>query len=194
MSERTLQRVVRRETHSPRTAAMVVAVLLVALVLLYLGVEIVLGLLAQPALLIAPADALGALGAAPTAQPSAAVIAAGVVAVLIGLVLVVLALTPGRLPRHVMDLGDHAVVVDNGVVAACLAQRLSDEAGIARDRITVGVAHRVVDVRVTPDAGLTVDAAQLRAIADEEMAGYHLTPAVKTVVKIGRPKEQELQR
>jgi len=193
MSDRVLTRVVRRETHSPRTVAMAVAVVLVILALAYAGVEIVLGLLSQPPLLIAPADGLAQLADVP-GQPSGAVIGIGALLAVIGLVFLVLALAPGRLSKHRMDIGDRAVVVDNGVLAASLAQRISDEAGIPRDHITVGVAHRVVDVVITPDAGLPIDASRVRLIADEEMAGYRLTPPVKTVVKIAPPKEQELSR
>ncbi|MFG6446502.1 DNA/RNA endonuclease G [Microbacterium sp. P07] len=194
MSDSVLSRVVRRETHSPRTVAMIVAVVVVMLGLIYVGVEIVLHVLAQPALVIAPADAVGQLAGVPRLQPPAAVVAVGAVIAIVGLVFVVLALTPGRLSKHRMDLGDRAVVVDNGVLAAALAQRVSDEAGIPRENITVGVSHRVVDVVLTPDAGLPIDASRVRVIAEEEMAGYRLTPSVKTVVKIARPKEPEMDR
>jgi hypothetical protein len=194
MSDRVLSRVIRRETHSPRTVAMAVAVVLVILALIYVGLEIVLDLLSQPALLIAPADALAQLADVPGIQPSGTVIGVGVLVAVVGLVFLVLSLTPGRLSKHRMDIGDRAIIVDNGVLAASLAQRISDEAGIPRDHITVGVAHRVVDVVITPDAGLPIDASRVRLIADEEMAGYRLTPPVKTVVKIAAPKEQEFSR
>lgn len=194
MSDGVLARVARRETHSPRTVAMAVAVVLVILALIYVGLEIVLDLLSQPALLIAPADALAQLADVPGLQPSGTVIGIGLIVAVVGLVFLVLSLTPGRLSKHRMDIGDRAVIVDNGVLAASLAQRISDEAGIPRDHITVGVAHRVVDVVITPDAGLPIDASRVRVIADEEMAGYRLTPAVKTVVKIAAPKEQEFSR
>ena len=51
MSTPAFRRIVRRETHSPRTVAMIIAVVILILALVYIGVEIVLHLLAQPALL-----------------------------------------------------------------------------------------------------------------------------------------------
>ena len=59
MSTPALRRVIRRETHSPRTVAMFVAVVLLILALAYVALEIVLSLAAQPALLVGPAAAAG---------------------------------------------------------------------------------------------------------------------------------------
>src|SRR5690606_24057412 len=136
MSTPVLRRVVRRETHSPRTVAMFVAVILLILALAYIGLEIVLSLLAQPALLLGPAAAAGWLVGLPGALPPGIIIAGGIVLALVGLVLIVLAVTPGRLSKHSLEAGSRAVVVDNGVIASALAQHLSDEVGISRDDIT----------------------------------------------------------
>jgi hypothetical protein len=189
MSQRALNRVMRRETHSPRTVAMIVAALVAIAVLVFVGIEIVLALLARPALVVAPADAAGLLGDVPF---SSLAVGVGVGLALVGLVFVVLALTPGRHAKHRMDLDGRATVVDNGVIASALAQRVSDELGISREQITVGVAHRTVDVTVRPEAGLPLDKDLIRSVAVEEMASYRLTPPVKTVVKVVRPKEPEL--
>lgn len=191
MSDPALRRVVRRETHSPRTVAMFAALLVLILALAYIGTEIVLRLLAQPALLLGPAQGLAFLAGLPTSQPSGLVIAVGAAIALIGLVFVILAVTPGRLSKHEMQWGRRAVVVDNGVVAAALAQHVSDETGLPRDRITVGVAHRSVDVTVRPGAGVPLDQARLREIVDREVAEYRLTPPVKARVRVARPTESE---
>lgn len=191
MSDPALRRVVRRETHSPRTVAMFAALLVLILALTYIGTEIVLRLLAQPALLLGPAQGLAFLAGLPTSQPSGLVIAVGAAIALIGLVFVILAVTPGRLSKHEMQWGRRAVVVDNGVVAAALAQHVSDETGLPRDRITVGVAHRSVDVTVRPGAGVPLDQARLREIVDREVAEYRLTPPVKARVRVARPTESE---
>lgn len=191
MSDPALRRVVRRETHSPRTVAMLAALLVLILALAYIGTEIVLRLLAQPALLLGPAQGLAFLAGLPTSQPSGLVIAVGAAIALIGLVFVILAVTPGRLSKHEMQWGRRAVVVDNGVVAAALAQHVSDETGLPRDRITVGVAHRSVDVTVRPGAGVPLDQARLREIVDREVAEYRLTPPVKARVRVARPTESE---
>lgn len=191
MTDAVLRTVVRRETHSPRTVAMLVVVVLLLLALVYAGIEIVLGLLGQSPLLVGPGEALNALVDAPTALMPVAFIVAGVVLALLGLVVLVLALKPGRLSRHEMAWGERAVVVDNGVVASALAQHLSNESGIARDDIVVGVAHRTVDVTVRPPVGIPVDEAQLRRVVDEEISTYKLTPAVRTRLRVQRPDTKE---
>ena len=191
MTDAVLRTVVRRETHSPRTVAMIVVAVLLLLVLAYAAVEIILNLVGQPALLVAPGEALNAVVAAPTALLPVAFIVGGIVLALVGVLVLVLALKPGRLSRHEMAWGERAVVVDNGVVASALAQHLSNESGIARDDIVVGVAHRTVDVTVRPPVGIPVDEAQLRRIVDEEISTYKLSPAVRTHLRVQRPDTKE---
>lgn len=191
MTDTVLRTVVRRETHSPRTVAMLVVVVLLLLVLAYAAVEIILNLTGAQPLLVDPGEALNAVVAAPTALMPVAFIVGGVVLALLGLIVLVLALKPGRLSRHEMAWGERAVVVDNGVVASALAQHLSNESGIARDDIVVGVAHRSVDVTVRPPVGIPVDEAQLRRIVDEEVTAYKLTPAVRTRLRVQRPDTKE---
>lgn len=192
MSTPAFRRIVRRETHSPRTVPMIIAVVILILALVYFGVEIVLHLLAQPALLVGPAAAFAWIIGLPTAQPAWAVVAGGIVLAVIGLVFVFLALAPGRLPKHQMTWADRAVVVDNGVIASSLAQHISDETGIARDNISVGVSHRRVDVTVTPGPGVPLDAERVRELAETEMGTYRLSPSVKTRVRTLRRQESEL--
>ncbi|WZH38042.1 MAG: DUF6286 domain-containing protein [Microbacterium enclense] len=191
MTDAVLRTVVRRETHSPRTVAMLVVVVLLLLGLAYAAVEIILALFGRPPLLVAPGAALSAVVSAPTALLPVAFIVGGGVLALIGLLVLVLALKPGRLSRHEMAWGERAVVVDNGVVASALAQHLSNESGIARDDIVVGVAHRTVDVTVRPPVGIPVDEAQLRRIVDDEIATYKLSPAVRSHVRVQRPDTKE---
>lgn len=191
MSTPVLRRVVRRETHSPRTVAMFIAVILLVLALAYIGLEIVLSLAAQPALLLGPAAAGGWLVGLPTTQPAGLVITGSVVLALIGIVFVVLALTPGRLSKHTLESGDRAVVVDNGVIASALAQHLSEETALARESITVGVGHRSVDVTVRPGVGIPLDKNAVQSAAEAELQTYRLTRSVRTRVRIERANEKE---
>jgi hypothetical protein len=194
MSTPSLRRVVRRETHSSRTVAMFVAVALLVLSLLYLGLEIVLYLAAQPALLLGPAAGFAWLVGLPAAQPTGLVIAGGVVLALVGIVLIVLAITPGRLSKHAVTWGERAVVVDNGVIASALAQHVSEETGIARDRVSVGVGHRRIDVTVRTGAGIPLDSAHVTSVVDDEIATYRLSRRVGTRVRVERPSESEPER
>jgi len=191
MSSPVLRRVVRRETHSPRTVAMIVAVVLVILALVYVGVEIVLNLLGQPALLLGPAASLAWVVGLPTEVPAGASIAIGAVIAVLGVVLVLLAITPGRLSKQHLMLGDSAVVADNGVIASALAQRISDDSGLPRDQVRVGVGHRVVDVTVSPAVGVPLDEARVRSVVDSELESYRLAARKRTSVRVERPRDQE---
>lgn len=173
--DRTLARVQRRETHSPRSTAMVVAVVLMIALIAYLGVETVLVMAGAPALVAAPADLLRGLSAA----SGTAMTAIGAAVALVGAILVVIAITPGRRAKHTMAAVDGTiVVVDNGVIATALAQHLSDALGIDRRRLTVGVGHRRVDVTVRPETGLGIDLDEVRALSEAELATYRLSPSV----------------
>ncbi|MGZ8804874.1 MAG: DUF6286 domain-containing protein [Microbacterium sp.] len=191
MTTPAFRRIVRRETHSPRTVAMIVAVVLLILGLVYVGVEIVLYLLAQPALLLGPGAALAWIIELPTAEPAGLVILGGVVLAVLGLVFLVLGVTPGRLPKHVMADARRAVVVDNGVIASSLAQRISEETGILRDDITVGVSHRRVDVTVRSGFGDAHDASLITQVVDRELDSYALVPTVTSRVRVIPPSEEE---
>jgi len=190
MSTPALRRVIRRETHSPRTVAMFVAVVLLILALAYIGLEIVLSLAAQPALLLGPAAAAGWLVGLPT-QPAGLIIAGSIVLAVIGLIFIWLAITPGRLSKHALEAGDRAVVVDNGVIASALAQHIADETGISRDDITVGVGHRSVDVTMRPGAGIPLDQATVQSVAEQELQTYRLTRSIRTRVRIERAMEKD---
>ncbi|GAA1634829.1 hypothetical protein GCM10009806_00190 [Microbacterium flavum] len=191
MSTPAFRRVLRRESHSPRTVAMIIAVVLMILVLAYLGTEIVLYLLAQPALLLGPAAQAGFLIGLPTERPGWIIILAGVVLAIIGFVFLFLALAPGRLSKHQMQFGERAVLVDNGVIAASVAQHLSEETGLSRDDITVGVSHRTVDVTLRPGLGIPLDESPLKSIVQAEVDSYELTPSLKPRVRVQRPTQNE---
>ena len=195
MSSPVLRRVVRRETHSPRTVAMIVAVIVVILALVYVGTEIVLSVLGQPALLLGPAAAFTGVVGLPTDVPAGISIAAGVVMALIGLILIVLAVKPGRLPKHALTPAgdareDRAIVADNGVIAASVAQRISENTGLMRDQVRVGVAHRRVDVTITPGFGEQIDRDEIRRVTDAELQSYGLAPAVRTTVRVEQKKDE----
>lgn len=187
----TLRRVVRRETHSPRTIAMIIAVVILVLGLAYVGVELVLYLAAQPALLIGPAAAWSWILGVPSAPPGGLLIAGSIVLAAIGVLLVWLAIAPGRLSKHTFADEDRAIVVDNGVIASALAQRLSEDTGLARDEILVGVAHRSIDITLRPGPDVTVGKTDVRAIAEAEISAYRLSRAVRTSVRVENRKQKD---
>lgn len=131
MSDAVLKRVVRRQTHSPRTVVTVVVLVLLAVGAVYVGTELILWLSGAAPLLVAPDAAVEWMLALPRAEPEAAVIAAGAVIMLVGIALVWMALAPGRRAKHALAVGSdsatRAVVVDNGVIASALAEELRRE-------------------------------------------------------------------
>jgi hypothetical protein len=194
MSTSTFRRIVRRETHSPRTVAMIIAAALLIAALTYMGTGIVLYMLAQPDLLGGLTSAVAWIIGLPKARPGWLVVVGGTALGLLGLVFLFLALTPGRLPKHQMTCGARAIVVDNEVIASSLAQYVSDETGIPLDDITVGVSHRSADITLRPRIGARLDEAQTQDLVTAEVDSYRLTPSVKTSVRIIRPHESAADR
>lgn len=191
MSTPALRRVVRRETHSPRTVVTVIVLVLVALAAIYVGSEIVLRLLGVGPLLVAPGAALAWMTAVPEALPQAAVVAVGAAAAVAGVILVWLSLSSGRLPKHQLGVSSHAVLVDNGVIASSVGEQVRRELDLSKGAVVVGVGHRVADVTVRPEPGQPIDKARVRSVAETELAGYHLVPPVKVRARVLRSADPE---
>ncbi|GAB3297447.1 DUF6286 domain-containing protein [Pseudoclavibacter terrae] len=176
-------RLSRRETHAPRSVLAITLAVLLILVAAWIGTEIVLSLLALPALLVAPADmfssALGVLE-----QPAQYVGIAGVVVAIIGLVLLIAGIAPGRRARHTLSSTRTATVADNAVIASALARHAAHAGNVSPDNVTVSVSHRRADVHLTPASGLPVDAAAITAAVNQQLEQYELTPRVTAKVRV----------
>ncbi|GAA4487184.1 DNA/RNA endonuclease G [Microbacterium panaciterrae] len=194
MTRTVLTRVLRREMHSPRTAAAVVVLVLTAAAAVYAGVEIVLQLVGAGPLLLTPGTALGRLIALPSTQPAAAVIAGGAVTAILGVLLIWLALSPGRRPRHQLGVSSHAVVVDNGVIASAVAERVRRELDLAKDAVVVGVSHRSADVTARPEPGQDLERQRVRAVAEAELARYETRPRLRVRARVLRAADAEPMR
>ncbi|RFA23349.1 MmoB/DmpM family protein [Subtercola boreus] len=177
------RRLSRRETHSPLSGLAIVLALLAILALAYLGVEFVLRLLGRSALLVAPAQLAQAVTDAP-GYPAGALIAGGIVAAVIGLILVIVAFSGSRRARHTLTSERAATVIDNEVIASALARHAAYAARISPDNTQVTVSHRRAIVRVTPASGLTVDRDAVSAAVDEQLAAYELEPSIRSRVII----------
>lgn len=184
--DRVLRRVVRRETHSPRTVAAVTVAVVVIVALAYLGVELVLAMTSSAPLLVAPLDLLGAVATLPESGVPAAVVAIAALIAVIGIALIVVALSPGRLATHEMPGEDAPVLVDNAVIAAALAHAVSTELGLERTHVRVGVSHRTADITVRPVAGIPLPASDVRESAERALEAYGTAPSLRVVVRIAR--------
>lgn len=164
---RVESRIVRRETHSPRTVAAASVAIVLVVALAWLAVEGILHLLGMRPLLLSPRAQLTALAAAPSAG-TPLLVAVAAIAGVVGVVLVALAVLPGRRPRRVL-LGERAVVVaDDEMLASALARRASRAAAVSPDAVTVSLGRRTGVVRIAPVSGMRVNRDEVRnAVADE---------------------------
>ncbi len=187
MSTSILRRVVRRESHSPRTAWAVIVLLLVVAAIACAGVEIVLHLMDAAPILVAPGAALSWAAALPETAPRATLIGGGAVAVVVGLGLGWVSVTPGRRPRHRLGASPHAVLADNSTIASAVAEQVRRDLDLPRGAVVVGLGHRSMDVTVTPEPGQVIEKEQIRSAAEREITSYELSPRVRVRARVRRP-------
>ena len=187
-TEGLYRRIRRRETHDSRATPAIVVAVLAVLALAWLVTETVLAASGQRPLLLSPAAMVTGIAGLPSTAV-ALLITAAVVLVVVGLVLVVLALTAGRLGRHVID-GDRAVVVvHDEVIGSALVRTAADRSSTDPDRAVATVGIRRATVRITPTSGTPIDREAVAAAVDERARSFGLTPAVSSRVVIDRKGE-----
>jgi hypothetical protein len=180
LSPRTMRRVLRRETHSPRAGLAIVVATLGVVVALWLAVELVLSMLRRPPVLVSPLSIIDALVSldAPWAG------AAGVGVAVLGALLILAGVGSGRRARHVI-IGDRApALVDNEVIASALARVAAESAGVPADNVVVSVSHRSATVRVTPISGHPVDRDTVSRAVERRLEGFALAPSVRSAVSV----------
>jgi Family of unknown function (DUF6286) len=177
------RRILRRELHSPRSVLAISVAFAVIVLCVYVGTEIVLAMLNHRALLAAPQDmlaALSALGSTPVAVP----ITVGVILAVVGVLLIVAALTPGRRARHQLAADRAAVVVDDEVIASALARNAARVGNIDPDNTVVSVSAHNAEVHLTPATGTPVDREAVSDSVKAQLATFRLTPSVRSSVVI----------
>lgn len=179
------RRITRRETHSPRSTLAIALAVIVILACLFAGTEIVLALASQPPLLATPRTVVDFLVDVPQ-YSATTVIAVGVLAAIVGLVLVIAAILPGRTARHVVATDRSAAIVDNEVIASALARHAALAGNVDPDSVRVSVSHREAVVRVTPVSGLPVDRASVIAAVDRQLHGYGLRRSIRSTVVVSQ--------
>lgn len=177
------RRVLRREMYSPRSVLAIAVSVVVIVLCAYVGTEIILSILNQRALLAAPEDmlaTLATLGSAPVALP----IGIGSALMIIGLLLVIAALKPGRRARHQLVASRAAVVADDEVIASALARHAARAANANPDNTIVSVSRRQAIVRLTPTSGTPVHSDAVANAVQEQLAAFELTAPVRSSVVI----------
>jgi hypothetical protein len=178
------KRVIRREAHSSKAGLAITIAVIVVLALAYVVVEAILALTGQPPLLVAPAAALGGILNMPFNIEPSLLIGAGVVIAIIGSILIVSALTPGRRADHEGPTGRTALLVDNRAIASALANRASYAAGVDPDQVVVSVGRRTAEVRIQPTSGWPVPKESVEKAVAEEIERMRLIPELSPHVAI----------
>jgi len=180
MTEQQLyRRLVRRSRHRSRSGTVVVALVVLAIVAIYAGIESVLAATGMPALLVSPVDAIDAIE-----NPGTPVLIGAAVAAVLGIVLLVVALSPGTRSRHELLDDRMAVVIDDDVLAGAISHATNREARVPAERISTVVARRRGVVRITPTSGVPLNTASLTTAAEQLVAALDPRPALAVSVSV----------
>lgn len=183
--QRDLDRhILRRETHSPRSGAAVIAACLVAAAALYFMLESMLAALGQPTWLASPEMILQWIADLPGDTPRALLGAAGMLLALFGLIFLCHGILPGRRARHVISHPRVAIVVDDEVIASALAKTARVAAGVTREQVMVVVSARQVQVNVRPTSGIPLSESQIQGAVEARVADMGLNPVPSVSVKL----------
>lgn len=180
---RAYRRILRRETHSSRSAATIVVLIALLVVSAWVGIESVYAGLGMRALLFSPVDVLRTLVTAASSQ-AAIVIAAGIVCAIVGVILVIVGITAGRRGRHTVDDPRVAVVIDDQVIAAALARRSRVAAALAPGQVNAWVSKRSARITVTPATGTKADDRAVLEAAREHLLETSYTPPITADVRV----------
>lgn len=162
------RRVLRRETHSSRSAA---AVVLAALLALMLFTLLVFGIWAAADVTFRERAATWLIDIVGAWDLTSVLIATGILALLVAVLLIFTALLPGSRARHARVTDRVALVVDDGVLADAAADAVARECAIDRRQVSTTIARRGLTVRVTPTSGIRVDRDVVERIAIAAVAG-----------------------
>jgi len=182
--EAMIRRMGRRETHSSRAALAVVSASVLLVVVLWLILEGALSMTGNGPLLLAPAQLMHAVAVMGTATVPAALLAAGVVIGLLGLLVVAAAILPGGKPRHILANPRSAVVVERDVLAAAIARTARTAARLSPAQVTATVGPRTAQLRLHPSSGRAVDVDAVTEAVDKELSGYSLARPLTPTVSV----------
>ncbi|MET3638442.1 DUF6286 domain-containing protein [Curtobacterium oceanosedimentum] len=186
-TEQLEKRLRRRSIHRSRSTAVAITLVVVALVAAWVGTEAVLKATGQQPLLADPQTVADtALKPDAAFTTIAEVIAAALV--ILGIILIVLALKPGRQPRSGIDRDRGAVVIDTRILASTAANAAALAAGVPEANTSASARGHRTQVHVVPLSGIPVDASAVEdAVQDRlsRLGGKHGTSVQVTVEQKG---------
>lgn len=171
-----MERILRRETHSSRAVASVIAAAVVAGICAYALLEAAVRAIGQPPWIIAPQAAAEQIIALPAGVPPLLLGVLGALLAMAGLVFLLHAVLPGRRARHVLRTQRAAVVVDDEVIAAALARQARLAANVTQEQVMVVVSRREALVSIRPTSGVPLKAAAVLAAVRQELQEMGLEP------------------
>ncbi|OII14615.1 DUF6286 domain-containing protein [Curtobacterium sp. MCBA15_008] len=164
------RRIRRRSVHRSRSTAVAVALVVLVLVAAWIGTESVLRAIGRPPLLADPQSAVDA-----ALRPDAAFLTiaevVAVVLIVLGVVLIVLALKPGRQHRSVVEHERGAVIIDSRILASTAANAAGTAAGVPEGNASATARGRRTEVRVVPVTGMPVDEGVVRDAVRDRLSG-----------------------
>lgn len=173
------RRLVRRSLHRSRSSAVIVAFVLGSIALAWLATECVLAVLGAPALLLSPASIVEAVNA-----PSMLTVAVAAGMAIVGVVLVALAVTPGRRARHEIPDARMAVVIDDGVLAGALSKAAIRESRVPASRVSTVVSRRASSVTITPTSGSLLSTPSITHAVGAVVESLAPRPALRVAVAV----------
>jgi hypothetical protein len=177
------KRIVRRETHSSRAGIAITLAVLLIVALAWIGTEAVLAAVGTAPLLLAPTDLVGSTLDAASA-PVGVLTAVAIVVALIGLVLIVVSLAPGRRGRRGGTAERTVAVVDDRVIARSLARTASYAGDVDPSQVSVSVGKRSALIEVTRTSGRQTDVRSIDEAVRDELDAYDFSPALRHKVKL----------
>lgn len=174
----------RRATHSSRAVTAVVVSLLALAATVYLLVELILSMSNRDPLLATPGQMLQDLPIVGERVIFPWLAVGGIVAALIGLIILIKSFAPGTLGRHRVRTPRTAFIVDDSVLAAGVSAAVRQAGNLAPGQVTTSVDKSRVDVTVVPHAGRSVDEDVLRQAMDATVRDLDLYPNVRTRLRI----------
>ncbi|MET1021331.1 MAG: hypothetical protein ABWX69_03920 [Arthrobacter sp.] len=178
------EEILKRETHSSRAVASIIAAGIVGALCGYALLETAVRAVGQPPWLVDPETAADQVVALPKGVPPLLLGVLGAVLVMAGLFFFLNAVLPGRRARHVLPDRRAAVVVDDEVIASALARRARIAANVSQEQVMVTVSRHQVLVNVRPTSGVPLSPDAVLAAVQDELRDMGPSPALEVRINV----------
>lgn len=179
-----MEQILKRETHSSRAAASIIAALFVIALCVYALLETAVRAVGQPPWLVDPQTAAQRIVALPNGVPPLLLGVIGAVVAMAGLFFLLNAVLPGRRARHLLRDRRAGVVVDDEVIASALARRARLAANVSPEQVMVTVSRQQADINVRPTSGVPLREDAVLAAVEDELRDMRLSPTPKARINV----------